>query len=139
MVVVLLKVLNLVRTMILGSTWRVGRLEWNQEVLDISLPFILPQKHFFVILCMLGKFYQQLGLLCKVMYLLLKLSSYTCVSFIELDEVARFFLLWFEDLEIKLHDHFVVKDGCQIFALICLETQTLTCLFFKKNLLKPSK
>jgi hypothetical protein len=64
---------------------------------------------------MLGKFYQQLGLLCTVMYILLKLSSYTCVSFIELDEVARVFLLLFKDLEIKLHDHFVVKDGRRIF------------------------
>jgi hypothetical protein len=45
------------------------------------------------------------------MYILLKLSSYTCVSSIELDEVARVFLLLFKDLEIKLHDHFVVKDG----------------------------
>jgi hypothetical protein len=69
---------------------------------------------------MLGKFYQQLGILCKVMYVLLKLSSYTCVSFIELDEVARVFLLWFEDLEIKLHDHFVVKDGRQFFYHVCI-------------------
>ncbi len=42
------------------------------------------------------------------------------MSFIELDEVARVFLLWFEDLEIKLNNHFVVKDGRQFFYHVCI-------------------